>query len=57
MDLHPHHADAVAAADAASDAAAETAAGDSSELLFDFPGVKLDTVAKLLKAGCKLYLM
>lgn len=50
MDLHPHHADA------ASDAAAETAAGDS-ELLFDFPGVKLDTVAKLLKAGCKLYLM
>jgi hypothetical protein len=55
MDLHPHHADAAVDADTAD--AADAAAGDSSEMLFDFPGVRLDTVAKLLKAGCKLYLM
>ena len=41
MDLHPHH----------------PVAGDASELQLDLPGVSRDTVAKLLEAGCRVYLM
>jgi hypothetical protein len=41
VDLQPHH----------------SAAADASELLLEVPGVARDTLAKLLDAGCRLYLM
>ncbi len=48
MDLRPHHDDHTAA---------NSAAADSADIIFDFPGMKSNTVAKLLQAGCKLYVM
>lgn len=50
IDLHPHPRVTSSSADAAGD-------DDGNGLELDIPGVKKETVSKLLQAGCKLYLM